>query len=417
MTTPADLLIVDIGTLVRPREPQRGVRQRDLCRVERQMALSIKDGRVVAAGPDPELRRASVGARIVSAGGRLVTPGLVDAHTHLLFAGQRAHEVALKARGATYLEILAAGGGILSTVRATRGASDGELLAQTRARLGAAVAHGTTHLEVKTGYNLTPAGELHLVSLLEELRREGPWRLTITFLGAHALPDEYRGHASEFLQELQRVHPQRVGHADFVDIFQEQGVFEQEEARPYLEDARRHGLPIKLHVDELADGGGAALGAELGATSVDHLAHTGPAGVDRLRGSQTVAVLLPGTSGYLNQGPHAPARALLEAGVSVAVASDGNPGSSPTVALAPLLPWAASWLHMEPEELWPAVTTIAGAALRCPEAGRLEAGDPADFLVWETDDYRVPCYQYGTSLVDETYIGGRRVAAGGHPLF
>ena len=417
MIVDADSLVVDIGALVRPGEPRPGVRQRDLFLVERRVALAIKDARVAVIGPESELRRAVSGARVISAGGRLVTPGLVDAHTHLLFAGQRAHEVALKARGATYLEILAAGGGILSTVRATREASDAELLAQTRNRLRTAVAHGTTRLEVKTGYDLTPAGELHQVALLEDLRREGPWRLTVTFLGAHAVPEEYRGRAAEFLQELMRVHPKLVGHADFVDIFQEPGVFEREEARPYLEDARKRGLAIKLHVDELADGGGAALGAALGATSVDHLAHTGSAGVERLRESATVAVLLPGTSGYLNQGPHAPARSLLEAGVPVAVASDGNPGSSPTVALAPILPWAASWLHMEPEELWPAVTTVAGAALGHPESGRLERGDPADFLIWETDDYRVPCYQYGTSLVDETYIGGRLVAASGRPLF
>ncbi|MGC8489167.1 MAG: imidazolonepropionase, partial [Clostridia bacterium] len=368
---------------------------------------------IVALGDERSVRDSVRAGRIVSASGRLVTPGLVDAHTHLLFAGNRAHEVALKARGASYLEILAAGGGILSTVGATRRAADTELLAATRARLRTAVVHGTTHFEIKTGYDLTPEGERHQVDLLRALREEGPWRLTITFLGAHAVPEEYRGRAADFLADLARIHPELRGRADFVDIFQEPGVFERDEARPYLEDALRHGLRIKLHVDELADGGGASLGAELGATSVDHLAHTGAAGVARLAGSGTVAVLLPGTSGYLNQGPHAPARALLEAGVPVAVASDANPGSSPTVALAPILPWAASWLHMPPEELWSAVTTVAGAALAAPDAGRLAVGAPADFLIWDTDDYQVPCYQYGTSLVAETWIGGRKVAEGG----
>jgi imidazolonepropionase len=412
-------LVDHIGQLVAPAPLDLKARrpQASLFRVAEDQALAVVGGRVAAWGP-----RTEMGARFPTlprwdAGGRLVTPGLVDAHTHLLYAGHRAHEVALKARGATYLEILAAGGGILATVRATRQATPAALLDATRERLRRAVLHGSTTVEVKTGYALSVDGELRQLDLLAQLRAEGPWRLVLTFLGAHAVPEEYRGRPGDYLAALKAAHPRLVGRADFVDIFLEPGVFEPKDAVPYLEDARRHNLPLKLHVDELNDAGGAAWGARLGAVSVDHLAHTGPAGIAALAESSTVAVLLPGTSAYLNQGSFAPARALLDSGVPVAVASDGNPGSSPTVAVGPLLPWAAAWLRMTAEELWPAVTTVAGAAVGRAEAGSLDPGAPADFLVWETDDYRVPCHDYGVNLVAETWIGGRRVAAGGQWLW
>jgi imidazolonepropionase len=410
-----DLILDRIAQLVLPtRAPQSaGAPQAARFRVETHQALAVRDGLIVAQGPRDRILAAYRAPRIHDAGGRLVTPGLVDAHTHLLYYGQRAHEVALKARGATYLEILAAGGGILATVAATRAASDADLLRATRARLGVAVAHGTTTLEMKTGYALTVAGELHHLDLLQELDREGPWRLVKTFLGAHAVPEAYRGRPAAYLAELRQAHSSLPGRADFVDIFLEPGVFDAEDAVAYLTDARAHGLALKLHVDELQDGGGAEVGARLGAVSVDHLAHTGPEGVRALAASGTVAVLLPGTSAYLNQGAFAPARMLLEHGVPVAVASDGNPGSSPTAALGSLLPWAAAWLRMTPEELWPAVTTVAGQAVRRPWAGSLDPGAPADFAVWNTDDYRVPCYEYGANLVKETWIGGRQATPDG----
>ncbi len=408
-----------IGQLVAPAPLDLNARrpQASLFRVAEDQALAVVGGRVAAWGPRTEMVARFPTLPRWDAGGRLVTPGLVDAHTHLLYAGHRAHEVALKARGATYLEILAAGGGILATVRATRQAAPAALLDATRERLRRAVLHGSTTVEVKTGYALSVDGELRQLDLLAQLRAEGPWRLVLTFLGAHAVPEEYRGRPGDYLTALKAAHPRLVGRADFVDIFLEPGVFEPKDAVPYLEDARRHNLPLKLHVDELDDAGGAAWGARLGAVSVDHLAHTGAAGIAALAESTTVAVLLPGTSAYLNQGSFAPARALLDSGVPVAVASDGNPGSSPTVAVGPLLPWAAAWLRMTAEELWPAVTTVAGAAVGRAEAGSLDPGAPADFLVWETDDYRVPCHDYGVNLVAETWIGGRRVAAGSQWLW
>jgi imidazolonepropionase len=373
-------------------------------------SLLIADGTIRAIGRAADLTARFPDATVRDAGGRLVTPGLVDAHTHLLYAGHRAYEVGLRAVGKTYLEILGEGGGILATVRATRAADDGEILAATRARLRHALATGTTTVEIKTGYDLTPEGELRLLRLIHQLRQEGPQRVVATFLGAHALPPEYAGNPRGFLQAIAAVHDALRGAADFVDIFCEPGVFELEEARVYLEDAKARGLKLKVHVDELHDAGGAALAAALGAATADHLAHTGAEGIRALAKAGTVAVLLPGTAGYLHQGAMANARAMLAAGVPVAIASDGNPGSSPTSSLSQVMPWAASWLRMTPEEVWVAVTRVGARAVGREGLGRLTVGGPADFVIWDTDDYRMPCYEYGHNFVRAVYIAGRRVA-------
>jgi len=372
--------------------------------------LVVARGRVVYAGSSEGAPKAGAGAEEVDVGGRLVTPGLVDAHTHLLYAGSRAHEVALRARGAGYLEILAAGGGILSTVAATRAASDALVLQETRRRLQEALQSGTTTVELKTGYALEAEGELRLVGLAEQLKTEGPQRIVITYLGAHALPREWAARPDEFLASLAATHPRLTGRVDFVDIFLEPGVFRPEQAEPYLADAKRHGFRLKVHVDELEDGDGAKYAAAWGAVSADHLAYTSAEGIRAMRAAGTVAVLLPGTAGYLHPEHMAPARTFLDAGVTVAIASDGNPGSSPTSCLGTLLPWAAAWLHLTPEEVWAAATRGGALAVGRPELGQLGRTSPADFVVWEADDYRVPCYRYGSNLVSQVYVAGRRVA-------
>ncbi len=372
-------------------------------------AVWIADGRVRYAGPESGLPLEADGF-VVDAGGRLATPGLVDAHTHLLYAGQRAQEVALRAKGASYLEMLEAGGGILATVSATTAASDEDVLAATRRRLEEALRAGTTTLELKTGYGLTPTAELRLLGLAEVLRAEGPQRLVLTFLGAHALPPSHRGDAERFLAEMAAVHPALVGRADFVDIFLEPGVFQAAAADDYLARAQQQGLALKVHVDELQDGGGAAVAARRGAVSADHCAYTSPAGIAALKAAGTVAVLLPGTAGYLHPEHMAPARQFLDQGVPVAIASDGNPGSSPTSCLGTLLPWAAAWLHLTPDEVWTAVTRGGAAALGRGDVGQLAPGAWGDLVVWDTDDYRVPCHRYGTNLVQAVYVGGQRVA-------
>ena len=398
----ADLVMTNIGQLL----AMAGDGARFA--VSADAAVWVADGRVRYAGPERRLPPEADGA-VVDAGRRLVTPGLVDAHTHLLYAGQRAQEVALRARGAGYLEMLQAGGGILATVSATAAASDDDVLAATRARLGEALRTGTTTLELKTGYGLTPAAELRLMRLAETLRAEGPQRLVLTFLGAHALPPSHRGDPARFLGEMAATHAALVGRADFVDIFLEPGVFDAAAAEPYLAAAQQRGLAIKVHVDELQDGGGAAVAARCGAVSADHCAYTSPEGIAALKAAGTVAVLLPGTAGYLHPEHMAPARQFLDAGVPIAIASDGNPGSSPTSCLGTLLPWAAAWLHLTPEEVWAAVTRGGAAALSRADVGRLTAGSWGDLVVWDTDDYRVPCYRYGANLVRGVYVGGQPV--------
>ncbi len=370
-------------------------------------ALVVEDGRVVWAGPEDEVPSPFQNAESIDCGGRLVTPGLVDAHTHLLYAGHRAHEVSLRAQGKNYLEILAAGGGILTTVQQTRQASDQALRDGLRKRLQTALTHGTTAIEVKTGYDLTVAGELRLLRILKEVQASSPMRIVTTCLAAHAVPEEYRGRGQAYLEHLTDALLPQVGNlAEFVDIFCEPGVFNRDESRAYLETAKKLGLSIKLHVDELTDGEGARLAAELHAASADHCAMTGLNGIEAMARAGVTAVILPGTAGYLHHGGMADARTMIDRGVGVAIGSDGNPGSSPTEALSMIMPWAAAWLHLVPEEVWVGMTVMGARALRLADRGALVPGMMADFLIWDTDDYRYPCYHYGSNLVQAVYLGG-----------
>lgn len=379
-------------------------------RVITEAAMVIEDGRIRWLGLERDLPVEYDGLE-VDVEGALVSPGLVDAHTHLLYAGDRAYEVRMRAEGRTYLEILQAGGGILSTVQKTRDASDDELLWATRKRLSRALAAGTTTLEMKSGYDLTAEGELRLLRLIRRLAMEGPWRVVPTALAAHAVPPEFQGRPDDYLAYLAADYlPHVPGLADVVDIFCEPGVFSAVSSRTYLEVSKRLGLRVKLHIDELTDGGGGQLAASLGADSADHCAFTTSESFGAMAEAGTVAVILPGTARYLNHGHMADARAMMAAGGWVAVGSDGNPGSSPTDSLSSLMPWAASWLRFTPEEVWTAVTRAGAEALRRPEAGRLAAGTPADFLVWDCDHYAFPTYYYGTNLVREVYVNGRRAA-------
>ncbi len=374
-------------------------------------ALVVEKGLVVWAGADSGLPSQYQGIEI-DGGGALVTPGLVDAHTHLIYAGHRAHEVRMRAQGRSYLEILQAGGGILSTVEKTRGASDQELLAATRKRLNHGLLSGTTTFEIKSGYDLTVDGELRLLRLINQLREEGPWRVIPTALAAHAVPPEFFGRPADYLRHLEREYLPKISPlAEVVDIFCEPGVFSLDDSRHYLQAAQARGLQVKLHVDELADGKGAWLAAAIGAQSADHCALTSGEAYGAMARAGVAAVILPGTARYLDHGHMANARAMLDHGGWVAIASDGNPGSSPTDSLGQLLPWAASWLKLTPEEVWTGVTRGGAQALRILQAGRLVAGAPADFILWDAEHYAYPTYYYGSNLVREVYVGGRRVAA------
>ena len=405
--------------------PRRGSAQDDVA-VLRGGALAAVDGTIFAVGSDGDIRtrlRASGidadTAIVLDASGRTVTPGLIDSHTHLLFAGTRERERQLRQRGATYLEILAAGGGILSTVAATRGASDDELLDHGRRWLGEMLSHGVTTAEVKSGYGLDRDTELRLLSIASRLGVEGPVEVVPTFLGAHAVPREFRerpnpaaAYADSIIREqLPAVAEQ--GHARFCDVFCEPEVFDVELTRKILEAADRVGLRARLHADELAPSGGAELAAQIGAASADHLACTSEAGIAALgraaeSGSPVVATLLPATTLNLMSERYAPARALIEAGVPVALATDFNPGTSPTPNLPLVLALACVKLSMTPSEALAAATINAAHSLGIDAThGSLEPGKQADIVVWDVPTYEQIPYWMGADIVTTVVKGGR----------
>jgi imidazolonepropionase len=351
-------------------------------------AVAIADRHVAWVGRDRDLEAAvDVGrARVLDAGGALVTPGLVDSHTHLVFAGERAGEFALRVTGRTYLQVALSGGGIAATTRATNAASDERLLEDATARARRLLHQGVTTIEVKSGYGLTVAAELRLLRVIQRLARALFGQVTIvpTVL-LHAVPPDSGGDRAAFLSELcgallPEVARERL--ADFCDVFVEEGAFNVDEARRILEAARGHGLVPRLHVDQLTSGGGARLAAELGAASADHLEEVDEAGVAALARAGVVAGLLPLSTLFLGGERYAPARRLLDAGVPVALATNLNPGSAMSENVGLSLSLACLKLRLSPAEALVAFTAGGARALRRPDLGRLAAGAEADLVVW-----------------------------------
>ncbi len=376
------------------------------------------EGRILAAGP-----RADVEALVeaegyplarftrVDAAGGTVTPGLIDAHTHLLFAGSREGELELRQRGAGYLEILAAGGGILSTVAATRSASSEALAAHGRRWLREMLAHGVTTVEAKSGYGLDLATELRLLEVAHALGREGPIDVIPTWLGAHAVPLEFRSRPDGTEAYVRHLLDEQLpgvaaqGRARFADVFCERGVFTPDQSRRILKAASAYGMAPRLHADEIAPSGGAELAAEIGALSADHLATPSDAGIDALAraaaaGHPVVATLLPATTWFLMHDDFAPARRLIERGVPVALATDFNPGTSPTASLPLVMTVACLALKLTPSEALAAVTINAAHALDLGEdLGSLEPGKQADITIWRVPTHRQIPYWPAADLV------------------
>jgi imidazolonepropionase len=375
-------------------------------------ALVSQDGRIDWIGPTADLPPLPPDAEIIDATGQVVLPGFVDSHTHLIFAGSREDEFEQRLRGLTYQEIAERGGGINATVRRVRTASKEELKALARPRLLRLLQHGVTTVEVKSGYGLTTADEVKCLEAIAELNAEGPLELVPTFLGAHAVPPEYRsdrdGYLRLFLDDmLPEVARGRL--AEFCDVFCETGVFSVEESRRLLARARDLGLRLKLHADELTPLGGAELAATLGAASADHLLCVTDAGIDALAASGTVATLLPGTAFFLGM-PYAPARRLIERGAAVALASDCNPGTCPTENLPLVGAMACAQMKMLPAEVVNALTLNAAAALgRADRLGSLEPGKQADLIVCDVPDYRHLFYHFGINHVRRVIKRGRVV--------
>lgn len=414
----ADLILFHAGQVATPlgKAPLRGPALGEL-RIIPDGAVACAGGRILAVGKtDDVMARIKPGPAAVclEARGRLVTPGLVDPHTHALYAGSRQHELEMKLAGRTYLEILAAGGGILDTVRRTRMAPPEELKDLLRSRLRTMLAHGATTVEVKTGYGLTAETELAHLGLISSLDAEdGVPAVVPTLMAAHAVPEEWAGDPDGYLDLVcgEIIPRAAAAGARFVDVFCEPGVFTVAQARRVLLTARAHGLGAKLHGDELAPGGGAELAAEVGAISAEHLVHASPAGMRAMAEAGVIAVLLPGTSFYLAEGRYAPARAMIQAGVAVALGSDANPGTSPTENMAFLLNLACLYLRLTPAEALAAATLNAACAVGLGgETGTLEPGKRADLLLFDAPDYRYLPYHYGTNLVRTVIRGGKVVA-------
>jgi imidazolonepropionase len=390
--------------------------------------VAIWEGRIVGVGArrDVEAVLEADGyvlgrfARL-DAGGGAVTPGLVDPHTHLLFAGTRADELVARQQGASYLDILQAGGGILSTVAATRAASEGELLAHGRRWLEEMLGHGVTTVEAKSGYGLDLETELRLVEVAFRLGEEGPIDVVPTWLGAHAVPAEYRVRPDGTEAYVQSVVEEQLpgiaahGRARFADAFCETGVFSPEQTRRVLEAAAGYGLGSRLHADELAPSGGAELAAELGAASADHLGTPSDAGIDALAAAAetdtpVVATLLPVTTWFLMKDHHAPARAFIERGIPVAIGTDFNPGTSPTPNLPLAMSMACINLRLTPDEALAAVTINAAHALSLDEEiGSLEPGKLADAVIWRVPSSTQIPYWPGADLVRTVIKRGRVV--------
>jgi imidazolonepropionase len=367
-------------------------------------ALIIRDGVIEWLGPADQMPNVTEDAATwTDARGKVVLPGFVDSHTHLLFVGSRVDEFEQRLQGMTYQEITARGGGIQSSVRQVRQASKEELKTLARPRLQRLLRLGMTTIEVKSGYGLTPADEIKCLEAIAELNAEGPWELVPTFLGAHAVPPEYRQDRAGYVRLLcETMLPEvaRQGLAEFCDVFCEAGVFSVSESRQILRCARDLGLRLKLHADELSPLGGAELAAEVGAASADHLLCVTEAGIDALAKSDTVATLLPGTAFFLGV-DWAPARRLIERGVTVALATDCNPGTCMTENLPLIGAMACTRMGMLPGEVVTALTLNAAAAIgRSERIGSLAVGKQGDVIVCDVTDYRELFYHFGINHVE-----------------
>lgn len=403
-----DLLLKNIGLLATPlgSVAHRGKDQNQISLVEDAM-VGIKDGKIVYAGKAGGSMNAD---EVVDCGGRLVTPGLVDAHTHLVFGGWRQKEMGLKLQGMSYLDILKSGGGILSTVKMTRGTSEEDLYQKGKGLLWTMLRHGTTSCECKSGYGLSLADELKQLRVARRLAEAGIVRLVPTFLGAHAIPEEYKENRQAFIdlvvnEMLPVVAREKL--AEFCDIFCETAVFTPEESEYILGKAKALGFGLKAHVDEIDPIGGAEMTAKMGCISAEHLIQASDQGIKDMARAGVVAALLPATSFYLDK-PYARARTMIEEGVAVAVATDFNPGSSPNLNLQLPMNLACLKYKLTPAEALCAVTLNAAAAIgRAGTIGTLEPGKAADVVVWDAPDLEYIFYRYGNNLVNTVVQGGR----------
>jgi len=402
-----------VVTLAGPSRPRAGAEMSQLSIVS-PGALLVRDSRVATVGTNEQIQSSiDVNSTVVDAEGRIVTPGFVDAHTHPVFAGTRVDEFEERAKGATYQEIAARGGGIQSTVNKTRAASLNELVTTGRKYASWFLRGGTTTIEAKSGYGLTVEDEIKILRAIKRLNEETRLRYVPTFLGAHSIPDEYKSRRDDYVsliidEMLQRVSQERL--AEFCDVFCEEKVFTNDESWRILSAARCNGLGLRMHADQLSLSGGAKLAAELSSTTADHLEHTDAEGIAAMKAANVQPVLLPASVYALGSARYPAARQMIDAGLAVILATDFNPGSSPTPSMSMVLSLAVTHMKMTAAEAITASTINAAYSLnRGDQIGSLEAGKIADFVIHDCADYRELSYFFGIEPAWRVYGGGEEV--------
>ncbi len=419
-----DLLIYNASqviTCAQPDGPKRGEAMQDVGLITNG-AVAVADGKIIAVGPSADLKNSYTAPQTLDAQGKVLCPGFVDPHTHVVYAGDRVAEFELRIKGASYMEIMAAGGGIVSTTQAVRQASVEQLVAETRPRLEMMLGLGTTTVEIKTGYGLDTDSELNMLKAIDELALTFPADLIPTFLGAHAIPPEYKGRAEAYIDlVVEEMLPEAAewyknscfsknNRPLYNDVFCEQNAFDLEQSRRVLEAGLELGLPVKIHADEFTALGGVSMAVALGATSVDHLDVTTPAERTHLAESDTIGVVLPAVNFNLGHTHFAEARALIEAGVALALSTDINPGSAPCPSMPFVMALACRYQGLLPAEVMNASTINAAHAVGLgDQLGSLEVGKQADILIINAPDYRHLAYQFGGNLVETVIKRGEVV--------
>lgn len=402
-----DLLIQNIGQLLLPKSTDKPLKGKELDELEivENGTVVVKDGKVVYSGPHTDEYEAE---KTIDATGKVVSPALVEAHTHLVHGGSREHEMSLKRQGVSYLEILEQGGGILSTVEATRNASEDELFKKAEKDILTMVEHGVLTIECKSGYGLDRENELKQLRVAHRLADKYGLRIKHTFLGPHAVPKDAESNQA-FLQEMIDLLPEMKEYADFADIFCETDVFSVEESRRYMQAAKEQGFKVKIHADEIDPLGGLGLAIDEGAISGDHLVASSDEDKAKLSDSETVAVLLPGTTFYLGKEEYADARGMIDNNGAIAIATDFNPGSCVTNNLQLVMSIAALKLKLTPNEIWNAVTVNAAKAIDA-DAGTINEGDAADIVVWDAPNHEYIPYHYGINHAQYVIQNGKMIA-------
>ena len=411
MKSLALLHAAELVTLAGPQRPRIG-NELSALGIIRDGGLLIRDGKMDIVGASDEIEEAARDAEIIDLGGRLVLPGFVDAHTHLVFAGNRLDDFERRARGESYEQIAKAGGGIWSTVEKTRAASEADLFAQATKHAEWFVKCGTTTAEAKSGYGLTLDDELKILCVMQRLNQETPLEVVPTFLGAHAVPrDSSAGEYVDLVinEMLPRVAKEKL--AEFCDVFCERGYFDVEQSRKILTAAKKLGLKLRGHVDQLTNSGGAKLMAELGAATADHLEKTDEQGIAALKTANVQPVLLPGSVYALGSTSYSRAREMIEAGLAVVLATDFNPGSAPTPSMPMVLSLACTQMKMSPAEAITASTINAAYSLNRGDAiGTLEPGKAANVAVFDCEDYREVAYWFGFRQMHAVYVRGKQIS-------